>query len=826
MAGTKEESYSDETMLSKAEPGLYVMGTIIEGDTTVQEEDEQKQGHVQELSPEVGGKKGKKSIFKGKDKKKQEDDKDDKKKEKKGIFGLKGKKEKERKVEPKLEDETEQEHNTADQILSEVPTENDTEPLEIGQEKKDEDDGMVIIHGDDSASSFPEKMEDDSVSGEEQGDGALEEGERIDDRTDEPVKRKWPFGKGKTSKKEQKDKEKKETEEKKGGKKKKEGKEGKDEKEDKEGTEELKKSGKKDKKKSGKKFSLSLRKKKGKEKKEEEGEESGTGADTEEAEGKLDTLINDLLLRIEKVINPKPEIIDELVFEPGVIRKPVPGTAHRDLDMIYEVTPKFQYVHISFDGEELSYECMEPPLSEAEKLTMEIVQNAFDKMAHSEILLVEEEHRKDALWDRFIFITEIYRFKLTETQQKKFFYYLHKKYMGFDRIDLLMNDPYIEDITCNGPNSNLYVNHRMYGSLKTNVRFEELELNNFVMRMAQAAGRHISVLQPIRDATLIDGSRANLTLGKEVTKRGSTFTIRRFKSNPVSCIDLLNYGTYDATVLAYFWLMIEYKRSVLAAGGTASGKTTTLNALGSFIPPEYKIVSIEDTAEMNLMHPNWTQSITRAGFGGDNAGKSAGDIELFDLLKAALRQRPEYIIVGEVRGAEAGTLFQAISVGHPCMGTIHAGSIQELLSRVESEPMNVPRNLFASVDMVIFNAMVKVGEHFIRRALRIVEIVELDPERKDLITNPVFKWDPIEDRYEFTGTSSLFEDIEEEFGIKVEVLVREMEERARYIEDLAAQGICDYADVARAIRRYTRFKNENLNEQMNEQLSVQEGMVQ
>jgi flagellar protein FlaI len=257
--------------------------------------------------------------------------------------------------------------------------------------------------------------------------------------------------------------------------------------------------------------------------------------------------------------------------------------------------------------------------------------------------------------------------------------------------------------------------------------------------------------------------------------------------------------------------MVEYKRSVLAAGGTASGKTTTLNALGAFIPPEYKIVSIEDTAEMNLMHPNWTQSITRAGFGGSSeGGKSAGDIELFDLLKAALRQRPEYIVVGEVRGAEAGTLFQAISVGHPCMGTIHAGSIQELLSRVESEPMNVPRNLFASVDMVIFNSMIKVGEHFLRRALRIVEIVELDPERGDLITNPVFKWNPITDEYEYSGSSAMFDDINDEFGIDQYELVREMDLRAKYLEGLARDGITDYEDVARAIRRYSREKDELL----------------
>ncbi|WP_407356163.1 type II/IV secretion system ATPase subunit [Methanolobus sp. WCC5] len=517
-----------------------------------------------------------------------------------------------------------------------------------------------------------------------------------------------------------------------------------------------------------------------------------------------------LLQKIERIITPKPETIQELEFVVGELSVPAPGVPQKEVDITYEVTPGCQYVHIGFTGDALRYTCLEPPLSESEKEALNIIQNAFDKMAHSEILVVAEEDRVDALRDRFDLIVDIYRLKLSDSQKDKFFYYLHKKYMGFDRMDLLMKDPYLEDITCNGPYSALYVNHRVYGSVATDVVYEEIELNNFVMRMAQAAGRHISVLEPIRDATLTDGSRANLTLGKEVTKRGSTFTIRRFRSNPVSCIDLMNYRTYDSTLLAYFWLMVEYKRSILAAGGTASGKTTTLNALGAFIPPEYKIVSIEDTAEMNLMHPNWTQSITRAGFGGSSGegGKSAGDIELYDLLKAALRQRPEYIVVGEVRGSEAGTLFQAISVGHPCMGTIHAGSIHELLSRVESEPMNVPRNLFASVDMVIFNSMIKVGEHFLRRALRIVEIVELDPERGDLITNPVFRWNPVTDEYEFSGTSALFDDIYDEFGVEQAELVREMEVRARYLESLAQEGIHEYEAVARAIRKYSRQKDE------------------
>ncbi len=516
----------------------------------------------------------------------------------------------------------------------------------------------------------------------------------------------------------------------------------------------------------------------------------------------------EVIEKIKKAISPVIDYVEELPFEVGEVRVPIPGVPLRKVNITYLVKAPFQYVHIEYNGEELRYTCMEPPLSEGEQQNLMIVENAFDKMAHSEILLVAEEDRAAAIRDRFNLILEIYKMRLTDAQKEKFFYYLFKRYMGFGKIDILMNDPYIEDVTCNGPQAPIYVNHRVYGSVATDVIFEEIELNNFVMRMAQAAGRHISVLQPIRDATLTDGSRANLTLGKEVTKKGSTFTIRRFRSNPVSCIDLIKYNTFDATVLAYFWLMVEYKRSILAAGGTASGKTTTLNALGVFIPHEYKIVSIEDTAEMNLMHPNWTQSITRTGFG----GTGEGNIELYDLLKAALRQRPEYIVVGEVRGAEAGTLFQAISVGHPCMGTIHAGSIHELVSRVESEPMNVPRNLFSSLDLVIFNAMIKVGEHFLRRALRIVEIVELDPERGDLITNPVFKWDPVSDTYEYSGNSAMFDDIRDEFGIEVDLLVKEMYQRAEFLAGLARDGITDYKDVSRAIRRYSKDKDAQVEE--------------
>ncbi|MHC1574400.1 MAG: type II/IV secretion system ATPase subunit [Candidatus Methanogasteraceae archaeon] len=526
----------------------------------------------------------------------------------------------------------------------------------------------------------------------------------------------------------------------------------------------------------------------------------------------------DIHKQIKRYITPKSKSVMTLGFELGEVSAPVLGVPLSEVDVTYTVNPPFQYVNVRFECEELVYHTVEPLLSDDELRYLKIIEHAFEKMTHSEIVIIGAKNREEYLRDRFSMIINIYLMKLDYFQKGKMFYHLLKKYIGYGKIDILMKDPYIEDITCNGPNSQVYVNHRIYGSIRTDVAFEEVELNNFVMKIAQTAGRHISVLQPIRDATLADGSRINITLGREVTRKGSTFTIRRFRTNPVSPVDLIKYGTFDSKQLAYLWIILEYKRSVLAAGGTASGKTTTLNALCAFIRPEYKIVSIEDTAELNLLHPNWTQSVTRTGFGGGSSptkasgngsgkGGAAGDIELYDLLAAALRQRPEYIVVGEVRGSEAFTLFQAISVGHPCLGTIHAGSMKELLSRVESNPMNVPRSLFSSVDNIIFNSMVKKGEHYIRRASGIVEIIEIDPDRGDLITNPIFKWDPVSDTFPYSGSCALFAGIRAEFGVPEGYLLNELNDRAELLNYLAKNDITDYERVVNAIRTYSRDKD-------------------
>ena len=530
--------------------------------------------------------------------------------------------------------------------------------------------------------------------------------------------------------------------------------------------------------------------------------------------------IIDAIEKIKKQLNLIDEVIETIDFEVIPTGTPLPGTPIQKLNITYEVNAPFQYAKVIYENDKISYYSIEPQLTESEIKCMETIKDAFSKMIRSETLLEECENREKKiryLKKRFLDIIDIYKFKITEIQKDKMFHGLMKEYAGFGIIDSLMNDQYIEDITCNGPNEFIYINHRIYESIPTNIKFDnETELNNFVLKIVQSTGRHISVLQPIRDATLPDGSRINITLGREVTKKGSTFTIRRFKSSPISPVELIKYGTFDSMQMAYLWIIIENKRSLLAAGGTASGKTTTLNALCSFIRPENKIVSIEDTAELNLLHPNWTQSVTRTGFGedGDDNGKgsSSGNIELYALLKAALRQRPEYIIVGEVRGVEAYTLFQAISLGHPCFGTIHAGSMKELLSRVESKPMDVTRSLFSNVDIVIFNSFIKMGEHHVRRVVNIIEIDEVDPTHKDLITNPVYKWKPITDSFEFSGISVMFEKIKEEYGIPIEYLMSEMHNRAKLLDGLVEKNITDYNSVVDIIRKYMRDKDARIEE--------------
>jgi flagellar protein FlaI len=368
-------------------------------------------------------------------------------------------------------------------------------------------------------------------------------------------------------------------------------------------------------------------------------------------------------------------------------------------------------------------------------------------------------------------------------------------------VDAIMHDPFIEDISCDGIERFLFVYHSKYESMETNLVYTNAsDLDSFVTKLAQRAGKHISVAEPMLDATMSDGSRIQMTLGTEVTAHGSTFTIRKFKEVPITPTDLIEWGTFSPLSIAFLWLAVENGKSCIFAGGTASGKTTSLNAISLFIPPLAKIVTLEDTRELKLPHANWIPSVTRESF--DIAGK--GEIDMYELLKAALRQRPEYLIVGEVRGKEALTLFQAMSTGHVTYSTMHADSVSSAVHRLENPPISVPRNMLSALDIICVQVQARVGGQRIRRNKQIIEILDIDPRTNELITNEVFRWRQATDEITYSGKSYILEEIMEAHGWDEERIKRDLIQRQEVLEWMRKREIRDYREVSNIVVSYFR----------------------
>jgi flagellar protein FlaI len=389
-------------------------------------------------------------------------------------------------------------------------------------------------------------------------------------------------------------------------------------------------------------------------------------------------------------------------------------------------------------------------------------------------------------------------FKIDDKSYYKIWYYIIRDFLYYDKITPLMFDTMLEDISCNGVQKYIYIFHRKYTNLRTNIIFNDPdELDSFVVNLAQKCGKHISIAEPMIDATMPDGSRIQMTLGREVTDHGSTFTIRKFRDEPVTPIDLIAWKTFSSEQMAYLWLCIENKKSLIFAGGTASGKTTSMNAISLFIPRRSKIVTIEDTRELMLPHENWIPSVTRDAFHGEK-----GAVDMYDLLRAALRQRPEYIIVGEVRGKEALTLFQAMATGHTTYSTLHADSISGAIHRLENPPIGVPRPMLEALDIISIQGQTYVGDRRVRRNLEIAEIVGLDAHTKMLRTSTVFQWDSVKDEHSMVGTSRALEEIRRQRGWSVRELNEELERRKRVLEFMLSNGIRMFKDVSAVIHAY------------------------
>ncbi|MFP4174613.1 MAG: type II/IV secretion system ATPase subunit, partial [Halobacteriales archaeon] len=380
----------------------------------------------------------------------------------------------------------------------------------------------------------------------------------------------------------------------------------------------------------------------------------------------------------------------------------------------------------------------------------------------------------------------------------KILYYLKRDYIYDGKIDPIMRDPAIEDVSCDGDNTPIFVYHRDYRDLMSNIEFEKDELDSFVIKLAQKAGKHISVADPLVDASMPDGSRIQMTLGKEVTDRGSTFTIRLFQDEPFTPIDLINYNTFSLEQMAYLWTCIENNKSLIFAGGTASGKTTSMNAVTLFIPPKSKVISIEDTREVTLPHMNWIPSVTRDSFSDDGSG----EVDMYELLRAALRQRPEYLVVGEVRGEEALTLFQAMSTGHTTYSTMHADSVDSAIHRLENPPISVPRSMLKALDIVSIQSQTFVGGERVRRNMKLVEIIGIDPKTRNIRTDDIFQWNAETDTFVRTGNSTALQDIKKSRGWTDEELERELDKRREVLQYMLDNEIDGYEDVSKIIQSF------------------------
>jgi flagellar protein FlaI len=341
-------------------------------------------------------------------------------------------------------------------------------------------------------------------------------------------------------------------------------------------------------------------------------------------------------------------------------------------------------------------------------------------------------------------------------------YLLARDKIGFGVLSPLLYDEAIEDISCSGVGP-VFIEHKIFKSVEAAIHFATAEeLDEFVIWLGEMIKHPVTVRNPIVDATLPDGSRINIVYGTDVSKRGSNFTIRKFMGVPTSIFELIDYGTMDYMMASYLSFALEEGLNMFVAGATASGKTTTMNAITTFIPPDRKIVSIEDTPELQVPHKNWIRETTR-GIGRESTGSEVG---MFDLLRAALRQRPDRIIVGEIRGIEGAIAFQAMQTGHGVMSTFHAASVEKLIQRLTGDPINIPRSYVDNLDVVLIQAAVKVpGKGMTRRVLSINEIVGYDPTTESFSIVEAFRWNPATDTFEFPGFMNSFV-LEEKIALK------------------------------------------------------------
>jgi archaeal flagellar protein FlaI len=414
-------------------------------------------------------------------------------------------------------------------------------------------------------------------------------------------------------------------------------------------------------------------------------------------------------------------------------------------------------------------------------------------------------------WNPLLFLrgrTDGDKVYLTPEQYRAALYLLVRDKVGMGLLQPMIDDKYIEDISCSGVGY-VFLEHKIFKSLKSTIYFStHEELDRFVLRLSEQIKRPVTIRNPIVDAVLPDGSRVNIVYGREVSQRGSNFTIRKFNDTPLSVFELIEFGTLDYRMAAYLSILLEEGMNIFVSGETASGKTTALNAITVFVPPEAKIVTIEDTPEIQVPHANWVREVAKA----PRAGEKGAAVTMMDLLKAALRQRPNLIIVGEIRGEEGAIAFQAMQTGHAVMATFHASTVERLIQRLTGHPINIPKTYIDNLNAVAIMSAVRLPNGKTgRRMLSISEIVGYDPPSNTFSFVEVFRWDPARDAFEFVGDKNSYL-LEQKIalrrgmvgGRKWEIYTL-LERRAKVLEKLHKEkGVRSYYDLFRILAQARR----------------------
>jgi len=484
----------------------------------------------------------------------------------------------------------------------------------------------------------------------------------------------------------------------------------------------------------------------------------------------------------------------------------------------YPLKPPFSYAWIFQDDSDGSYLYVvdELTMTREERDAYKRLKNILEyelKAPRSEETLEESFHRQlPGIIDDHAAAFE----GIDQIGLKKILHYLERDLVGYGEIDALICDPYIEDISCLGLNKPVYLWHRKYENTRTNIIFsDEEELDDFITRVVHRQGKHVSIAHPIVDLTLPGKHRLAVSFGKETTPAGTSFTIRKFREDPITIVDLIMNETIDETVGAYLWMLMENKMSVMIVGPTGAGKTTTLNAIACLVKPEFKIISVEEVAEINLPQENWVSTIARPGFGSD----SEGEVSLYDLIKSAVRHRPALILVGEVRGAEAYVLFQALATGHGGMCTMHAESVETVIKRLTQPPMNIPEGIIPLMNCVIVVKQVKTPNYAaVDRKVSTRKVVRVSEINTSGDIHDVFLWNPALDVFQQDiDQSYLLSKIAKSLDVPLSVVIQELERRKQILLKMIEKNLRDFRSVHKALNSSINMSELAEKENMEEQ---------